>query len=165
MTRWEEFHLLPGAAEGIVQLNRAGFQVIVVTNQRCVAKGLLSESELQALHRRMTEQLARASAVIDAIYYCPHALEAACDCRKPAPGMLLEGARSRGLELASSWMIGDSGSDVEAGKSAGCRTAQLSNNGLIIEKGTPASPDVVAGSLPEAVAQILEFDLTKGSNA
>lgn len=166
VTRWEEFHLLPGAIEGIRQLNHAGFEVIVVTNQRCVAKGLLSEAELHILHRRMTEHLAQAGAVIDAIYYCPHALEAVCGCRKPAPGMLLHGARSRGLELAASWIIGDSGSDVQAGKSAGCRTAWLSENGLTTEREAFASADIVAKSLPEAVAQILEFDRrTKGSNA
>jgi len=167
VTRWDEFHLLPGAIEGITQLNRAGFEVIVVTNQRCVAKGLLSEADLQILHRRMTEQLALAGAVIDAIYYCPHGLEPPCECRKPAPGMLLDGARLRKLELLASWMIGDSASDVEAGKSAGCRTAWLSESGLTTERGaSPTAADVVARSLPEAVTQILEFDRrTKGSNA
>src|SRR5689334_22943791 len=125
VTRWEDFHLLPGVVEGIAQLNRAGLRVIVVTNQRCVARGLLTEMELNKLHRRMSEDLAEAGATIDAIYYCPHELEPSCDCRKPAPGMLLEAARFHCLDLAASWMIGDSDSDLQAGKNAGCRTVRL----------------------------------------
>src|SRR5260370_15179686 len=126
VTRWEDLHLLAGVIEGIAQLNRAGLRVIVVTNQRCVAKGLLTEAELEKLHRQMCEHLAPAGATIDAIYYCPHELEPACDCRKPAPGMLLEAARTHALDLATSCMIGDAGSDIQAGKNAGCRTVRLS---------------------------------------
>src|SRR5712692_8148099 len=99
VTRWEDFHVLPGAVEAIAQLNRAGLSVIVVTNQRCVAKGLITEAELQKLHQQMLEYFAKACATIDAIYYCPHGLEPPCLCRKPAPGMLLEAARAHGLDL------------------------------------------------------------------
>lgn len=161
VTRWEDFHLLPGAIEGVTQLNRAGFCVIIVTNQRCVAKGLLTEAELEKLHKRMIDQLAWGGATIDAIYYCPHELEPPCRCRKPAPGMLLEAARSRNLDLAASWMIGDSDSDIQAGKNAGCRTAWLSGrNGAAMQpqnKPIAVQPDVVASSLLEAIPQILRF--------
>ena len=75
ITRWEDFHILPGVAEGIALINRAGFSVIVVTNQRCVAKGLMTEADLQQMHERMTGDLARAGAKIDATYYCPHEIE------------------------------------------------------------------------------------------
>jgi D-glycero-D-manno-heptose 1,7-bisphosphate phosphatase len=154
VTRWEEFQLLPGVPKAITQLNQAGFCVIVVTNQRCVAKGLLTEAGLESLHRRMTEHLASAGARIDAIYCCPHELEPACSCRKPAPGMLLEAARSRDLDLASSWMVGDSAADIQAGKSAGCRTARV----WVDSRATsPDDADVNATSLLEAIDQILEF--------
>src|ERR1700737_217915 len=83
VTRWEEFHFLPGAAEGISLLNRAGWRVIVVSNQRCVAKGLLTTNELEAMHRRMCDHLAAAGAKLDGIYYCPHEKDPACSCRKP----------------------------------------------------------------------------------
>ncbi len=163
VTRWEDFHLLPGAIEGIAQLNRAGFCIVIVTNQRCVAKGLLTEAELEILHRRMTDQLARGGATIDAIYYCPHEPEPPCRCRKPAPGMLLEAARSHNLDLAASWMIGDSDSDIQAGKNAGCRTAWLSgrNQPAMQPENKAAAAvqsDVVASSLLEAIAQILHFE-------
>jgi D-glycero-D-manno-heptose 1,7-bisphosphate phosphatase len=162
VTRWEDFHLLPGATEGVAQLNRAGFCVVIVTNQRCVAKGLLTEAELEILHGRMIDQLARGGATIDAIYYCPHELEPPCRCRKPAPGMLLEAARSRNLDLAASWIIGDSDSDIQAGKNAGCRTAWLSgrNRSAMQPENKPIAavqPDVVASSLLEAIPQILYF--------
>jgi len=159
VTRWEDFHLMPGAIEGITQLNRAGFCVIVVTNQRCVAKGLLTEEELETLHLRMTTQLSKGGATIDGIYYCPHELEPPCLCRKPAPGMLLEAARWRNLDLAASWMIGDSDCDIEAGKNAGCRTAWLLTSAMEPKNSiaTSVDADVVASSLLEAIPQILSF--------
>lgn len=162
VTRWEDFHLLPGVMEGIAQLNRAGFCVIIVTNQRGIAKGLLSEEELEKLHLRMTDQLAQGGATIDGIYCCPHELEPPCLCRKPAPGMLLEAAQSRNLDLAASWMIGDSDSDIQAGKNAGCRTARLSETKQMAmeqenEANASIDADVVASSLLDAVPQILHF--------
>jgi len=162
VTRWEDFHFLPGVTQGITQLNRAGFHVIVVTNQRCVAKGLLSEIELKDLHQRMSEHLARDGARIEAIYYCPHEVEPPCSCRKPAPGLLLEAARSRDLDLSFSWMIGDSDADIQAGKSVGCRTARVSGRepAARAPEKVPAGEfvaDVTAPSLFEAVPKILEF--------
>jgi len=162
VTRWKDFHVLPGVIEGIAQLNRAGFSVIVVTNQRCVAKGLLTEAELKKLHQRMSDHLAQVGATIDAIYYCPHELESPCRCRKPAPGMLLEAAHSRGLDLATSWMIGDSDIDILAGKNAGCRTARLSMKNQPEKEPEPSAAlpgdaDIVAPSLLDAIRQILQL--------
>ena len=159
VTRWEDFHILPGVVEGVALLNRAGFSVIVVTNQRCVAKGLLTIADLEKMHERMTDDLARAGAKIDATFYCPHEMEPSCDCRKPAPGMLLSAARSLGLELAASWMIGDSDIDIEAGKNAGCKTARLltvdETAQLARRSATPSRADIVAPSLLDAIHQIL----------
>lgn len=162
VTRWEDFHLLPGVIEGIAELNRAGLCVIVVTNQRCVAKGLLTEADLKRLHRQMSDHLAQAGATIDAIYYCPHDIEPPCSCRKPAPGMLLNAARSHGLDLAASWMIGDSDTDIQAGKKAGCRTARLlvdnqqsSERMQFIASSNDA--DIVAPSFLEVINQILQI--------
>ena len=162
VTKWEDFHFLPGVPEGITQLNRAGFSVIVVTNQRCIAKGLLTEIELKSLHRRMTEELARAGATVDAIYYCPHEVEPPCACRKPAPGMLLEAARFLNIDLSSSWMIGDSEADIQAGKSAGCKTVRVwMSNPAAKEPGgdgpVRCNADIQATSILEAVPQILKF--------
>ncbi len=152
ITRWEDFHFLPGVADGITLLNRAGWSVIVISNQRCIAKGLLTIEKLESIHRRMREELIAAGAGVDGIYYCPHKKEAACDCRKPAPGMLLTAAKEHQLDLQSSWMIGDSETDVEAGKRAGCRTAQLVANPECVR----GDADLFAGSLIEVSRWILK---------
>jgi histidinol-phosphate phosphatase family protein len=163
VTRWEDFHLLPGVIEGIARLKQAGFSVIVVTNQRCVAKGLMSVAELEQMHRRMSELLAQGRANIDGIYYCPHEIDPPCECRKPAPGMLLDAARSRNIELSASWMIGDSDIDIEAGKNAGCKTALLVATTEKADEarcaGTGAGrADIVAKSILDAISEILHCD-------
>jgi D-glycero-D-manno-heptose 1,7-bisphosphate phosphatase len=151
VTRWEDLELLPAVAEAIAALVKAGFLVIVVSNQRCVAKGLLTVRELNSIHQRMREKLATAGAVITAVYYCPHDTEPPCDCRKPAPGMLLTAARNHEVDLAGSWMVGDSDTDVEAGKRAGCRTVRILKSGELAASGA----DIFAQSLFDAVRQIL----------
>lgn len=163
VTRWQDFNVLPGVVEGIAQLKQAGFCVIVVTNQRCVAKGLMSAAELEQMHRRMCDLLARGGATIDGIYYCPHEMEPPCNCRKPAPGMLLEAARSRGIELSASWMIGDSDVDIEAGRNAGCRTAfLLATNETVGEPGRSSTSagraDIVATSILDVISEILHCE-------
>src|SRR5215467_10342099 len=99
VTRWEEVEILPGAAEAIVLLNQSGLCAVVVSNQRCVAKGLITAAELEALHRRMCEALGSAGATVDAVYFCPHETEPPCRCRKPQPGMLFDAARDHGIDL------------------------------------------------------------------
>jgi len=153
VTRWEEIVFLPGVAQAILTLRRAGYHIIVISNQRCVAKGLLTADDLDTLHRRMCETLAAGGAIIDAAYYCPHEKHTSCACRKPAPGLLLEAATNHNIDLKSSWMIGDSASDIEAGRSAGCKTALLQDG-----EGVPeVSADLVAKSLLEAARQILKL--------
>jgi len=152
VTRWEQMRLLPGVASAIAGLRQAGFRVIVVSNQRCVAKGLVTAAGMDAIHRQMRAELAAAGGAIDAVYYCPHEKLPPCGCRKPAPGMLFAAAREHRIDLAASWMIGDSDVDMSAGRSAGCKTAMLT------DKRAAFGADVVAGSLLEAVAKIVDCD-------
>jgi len=151
---WEELQFLPGVDSAIAALKRAGFRVIVVSNQRCVAKGLLSLRDLDLIHQRMLAELAAADAVIDGVYCCPHEKHPPCGCRKPEPGLLLSAARAHEIDLAASWMIGDSESDVAAGKNAGCKTARILHSGEV-RKG---SADLFARSLSEAVQEILRVE-------
>ena len=157
VTRWEEMHLLPGVAEAIAMLNRNSFRVIIVSNQRCVAKGLIKIHELESMHKRLRDVLSGAGATIDAVYYCPHEKQPPCSCRKPAPGMLLTAAREHQLDLTRSWMIGDSDIDVEAGRNAGCKTVRL----LRGIGATNDNADVIAPSLLEGIQQILAADLVE----
>src|SRR5258708_32938329 len=127
VTCWEDLQLLTGVPEAIGLLTGAGYCVFVVSNQRCVANGLLTVAELESIHRRMCQELAAVGATITEVYYCPHGKQPPCRCRKPAPGMLLTAAQTHKLDLTSSWMIGCSDIDVEAGRNAVCRTGRILN--------------------------------------
>jgi D-glycero-D-manno-heptose 1,7-bisphosphate phosphatase len=150
ITTWEDMEILPGVPASIAKLNEAGFRVIVVSNQRCVAKGLITTANLESLHDRMKLYLAESNARIDAIYYCPHENFPACRCRKPQPGMLLKAARDHDIDLASSWMIGDSAADIEAGKRAGCQTVLLTSGATDLEA------DLTGTSLADVVERIMK---------
>jgi D-glycero-D-manno-heptose 1,7-bisphosphate phosphatase len=129
LARLDQVRLIPGAAMAIRRLNQAGIPVVVVTNQSGVARGLFPESIVPVVHAHLSKLLAEDGAHIDRFYFCPHHPDkgiepyvAACHCRKPQPGMLLQAAREMGLDLVRSWMIGDKLSDLHAGAAAGCRT-------------------------------------------
>jgi histidinol-phosphate phosphatase family protein len=107
--------------------------------------------ELDLIHQRMCAELAAAGAVIDDVYYCPHEEEPPCNCRKPAPGMLLTAACAHQIDLTASWIIGDSDRDIEAGRKVGCRTARILRNGQVAS----GVADVSAQSLLDAVEKIL----------
>ena len=121
--------LYDGIAPGLRRLQRAGFQLVVITNQAGIARGYFGEAELAAMHAHLAAALAGQGVRLEAIYHCPHhpdgtipALATRCECRKPAPGMLLRAARELRIDLACSWMAGDILDDIEAGNRAGCRT-------------------------------------------
>lgn len=123
--RYEDWEWIPGSVEMLGQLRAAGFLTIVVTNQAGVARGYYDEAAIARLHACVDEELRAAGSGIDAYYHCPHHPEHGtvrdCDCRKPAPGMLLDAQRQWNVELRDSWMVGDKLSDIEAGLAAGVR--------------------------------------------
>jgi D-glycero-D-manno-heptose 1,7-bisphosphate phosphatase len=128
--RVSDVRLLEGAAEAVEVLARAGAAIGVVSNQPAAAKGIHTRAQLAAVHAEVERQLSEAGASIAVWRYCFHhpvstdpELGRACDCRKPAPGLILEAAAELGIgDLASSWVVGDSDVDIEAGRAAGCRT-------------------------------------------
>jgi D-glycero-D-manno-heptose 1,7-bisphosphate phosphatase len=126
-----QLELLPGAAPGLKLLKEAGFRLFVVTNQRAVALGQLSLETLAAIHARLRRELARAGVALDAIYVCPHD-EGACECRKPAPGLLLQALRDfPDVDPRASVLFGDSPSDLEAARRAGLPALQMPVNGSL----------------------------------
>ena len=108
--RWEEFRLLPEAVSWIRLFKAAGYLAIVLTNQRGIALGLMSEADLCELHEKMRAELAAQGAILDDIFYCPHE-EGSCNCRKPLPGLVLEAQRKWNIDLSASLLIGDSQRD------------------------------------------------------
>jgi D-glycero-D-manno-heptose 1,7-bisphosphate phosphatase len=145
---WKEIQFLPGAAKAVASLNRAGYKVFIVTNQRGVATSKIEINDLLEIHERIQREFAQDDAVISQIYYCPHDLLANCSCRKPQPGMLQRAAREYNLDLRTSWMVGDSITDVKAGENAGCRTILLTPD---LSPKSLSTRVLIAESLPSAV--------------
>jgi D-glycero-D-manno-heptose 1,7-bisphosphate phosphatase len=120
---WQEFTFLPGVKSALAKLATLHLPVFIVTNQAVINRGILSLEALEAMHERMCDEVAVAGGAIVGIAYCPHRPDEACHCRKPAPGMLRSLATKYRLDLSRCLMVGDSCSDLLAGKAAGCRTA------------------------------------------
>lgn len=113
--------LLPGAADALARLARLGFALVIVSNQSGVGRGLFTRAEAEAVHAEVLRRFAAAGVSFDGAYYCYHAPDEGCDCRKPAPGLLRQAAAELGLDPGRSFIVGDKPADVAAGAAAGCR--------------------------------------------
>lgn len=145
--RLVDFRLLPGVPKAVAALKRAGFLVVVVTNQPDIGNGLVEAAIVEAMHARL-----RSRVPVDDIRMCPHRQDAGCSCRKPRPGMLLAAARRWNIDLKNSYMVGDRASDIVAGKAAGCYTLLINRH---YSEPLPNSPERTVRSLPAAVRIIL----------
>ncbi|CAM3750333.1 D-glycero-beta-D-manno-heptose 1,7-bisphosphate 7-phosphatase [Roseateles saccharophilus] len=151
--RWEDFAYVPGVVQALLRLQAAGYALVIVTNQSGIARGYYDEAALQSLHDALRTDLVQQGVTLDAIEYCPHLPDGSvaryavdCDCRKPAPGMLLRSAKALGIALADSLMFGDKFSDIEAGRAAGVgRCLRLAKNG------EPGRSGVDHPDLPQAL--------------
>jgi len=123
----DKARLLPNAARALRMLNELGVPVIVVSNQSGIARGMYTAEDVEKVNRRIRDLLQAEGALVDQVYYCPHHPDygATCDCRKPAPGLLIRGAREFGILLDKSFMVGDKLIDIQAGKAAGTRVIFL----------------------------------------
>lgn len=158
LSRVEDFSLIEGAAEAISLLGDAGFLVVVVTNQSGIGRGYYSEEDFENINRHMASELEKHGAKVNASYFCPHhpshgkgKYKAECDCRKPLPGMLLKAAADLGIDLASSWMVGDKKSDIDAGIAAGCssilvRTGYGEAEARLVQQDLPVADDLLAAT-------------------
>jgi D-glycero-D-manno-heptose 1,7-bisphosphate phosphatase len=138
--RPEDLWLYDGIGHELRLLQRAGFRLVVITNQSGLARGYFDTDALRGMHDHLTRELAKLDVQIDGIYFCPHHPEGTiaelaidCNCRKPRPGMLLQAAADLALDLRSSWFVGDILDDVEAGNRAGCRT-------ILVDLGSESPP-------------------------
>ena len=160
----EKMRLMPGAVEGGRLLHRAGYLLVVISNQAGVAHGYFQEYELARVKTRLEELLAQAGVPLSGFYYCPHhpagkvaGYGIICDCRKPAPGLIWRAVCELDIDLTGSWFIGDILDDIEAGRRAGCLTA-LIDNGNETEWRFSAEriPHVTATDLAQAARRIAD---------
>ncbi|PPE69074.1 D-glycero-beta-D-manno-heptose 1,7-bisphosphate 7-phosphatase [Caldimonas thermodepolymerans] len=118
----DEWQPLPGALEAVARLNRAGWTVVVATNQSGLARGLFDVATLEAMHAKMAALLAAHGGRVEKVYYCPHGPDDGCDCRKPRPGLFRRIAEDFGVDLSGVPTVGDSLRDLQAGAALGCAT-------------------------------------------
>ncbi len=148
-----ELELLPGVPEALLRLHTAGFQLIIVTNQPDVARGTTTRTEVEAIHHGLQFGGAgRPPLHIDRFQVCYHDDSDGCNCRKPAPGLLLDAAREDDLDLTTSFMVGDRWRDIEAGRRAGCTTLFIDYG---YDEAERSPPDARFRSLAEAADWIL----------
>jgi len=162
----DRLQLLPGVAAAVRQLNHHGWRVVVVTNQPVVAKGFCSASEVERVHRKLERLLGEGQGFVDRIYWCPHhpergfpgersELKIECACRKPKPGLVLQAARDLNVDLASSWFVGDSTTDLATAANAGVRSILVRTGRAGQDGKCVAHPDQVADDLTAAVGFIV----------
>ncbi len=172
-SRFEQIKIFPYSFEAIREINKAGLLAIIVTNQSGIARGLLTEKDLNEIHQKMRELFALHNAHFNAIYYCPHYSSSAtqnqgnnCQCRKPLPGMAYQAAKEFNLDLKKSYMVGDKVEDILFGKNIGAKSILVltgfgkSSRFHLEEIGI--KPSYIAENLLEAVTWILKDIKTKG---
>ena len=163
----DQIELLPGTAGAIRRLNRNGTLAVVITNQPVIARGDVSFEGLDRIHARLESQLGAGGAFLDGLYFCPHhpdkgfpgevpELKGPCSCRKPEPGLIDKACCDLGIGRQDSWMIGDTTSDVEAGRRAGVRTMLLRSGHAGKDAKHTVRPDYIAPDLADAVEWILD---------
>lgn len=153
-SRPDDVRLLPGAAEALTRLVVGGYKRIVISNQSGIGRGLITQAQATAVHERLLAVLAEEGAEIDAAYYCPHAPDESCSCRKPSPELILRAARELALDPSRSFMIGDKPSDIESGARAGCRTILLDGEPGAAQ--AVVEPDAIVADWAAAVEHVLD---------
>lgn len=145
---WEELHIFPNTKAGIKLLNDNGFNIIIITNQSVIARGMVTKKELEYIHSKLVEELEAYGCKIHKIYYCPHHPDDGCNCRKPKPGLLLKAAEENDIDTSKSYMVGDRMMDVEAGRKVNCKTILISSElGKKELKNSILKPDYIAKDL------------------
>ncbi|MBA7502773.1 D-glycero-beta-D-manno-heptose-1,7-bisphosphate 7-phosphatase [subsurface metagenome] len=162
----EDFELLPTVPEAIRLLNENGFKVVVITNQSGIARGYFTEETLAQIHQKMTGELAKYGAWVDAIYYCPHHPDDGCECRKPKTALFHKAAEELNIDFKLSYVVGDMQMDIDAGKALGCKTVLVTTGPqpLVSSPKSPvsspqppiASPDYTARNLLESARWIVD---------
>ena len=152
----DEWKPIPGSLEAIARLNQAGYRVVIATNQSGIGRGLFDMATLNAIHDKMHKMLAQMGGRIDALFFCPHAADSKCDCRKPRPGMFEEISRRFNMDLKGVPAIGDSLRDLQAAVSMGAMPVlvRTGKGGKTLEAGGLPEGTLVFANLAEAVRHL-----------
>jgi len=153
----EEWIPIPGSLEAIAELNRAGYQVVVITNQSGIGRGYYSEEMLQKIHAKMEKALEQVGGKIEKIYYCPHAPEENCNCRKPKTALFEQVAHDFDVDLKDVFFVGDKFQDFQAAKNAGCKfiLVQTGYGVEAIKRLAHERTARIAKNLTDAIRQII----------
>ena len=167
VTKWKDFHFLPGSIDALKMLNRRGIKVIGISNQAGVSKGYFSAEKLEEINKKMLDEVAEKGGRIEKVYYCVHKDEDGCRCRKPKTGLLDMAAREYGINLKDTYFIGDSKVDIAAGKRAGCKTIFVLSGKATLEeiKKSGERPDYVFKDFLEAVKWLMEKENRRSRRA
>jgi D-glycero-D-manno-heptose 1,7-bisphosphate phosphatase len=153
---WSEVEFIPGALDALALLTRAGHPVFVVTNQSAVGRGLMSMSDLEAIHDRLGREVEAAGGRIDGFLVCPHAPYDGCDCRKPAPGLLHRAVEDHGIDLKNCYVVGDHESDIATATAVGCPSILVLSGRTPF--GSPAGDATLVASDLHAAARLILVD-------
>ena len=152
-----EFEFIPNSIEALRLLKENGYDIHVISNQSCVARGLLPMARLDEITQHMLSEIRKHGADIDSVNYCPHHPDEKCQCRKPNTGMLEEVAHKKGYRLQNAWFIGDRHTDMQAGNRVGCKTILINDEDYVktLRPENGELPDYTAKDLYEAVTGII----------
>ena len=150
-----EVELLPGAIEGLKELNSLGLGLVLITNQSAIRRGTMNQPRLEMVHQHLQQLLSNEGVRLDGIYVCPHTPDDGCECRKPKPGLLQQAGNQLSVDPTSFFVIGDKASDIECGKMAGATTFLVRTGyGTQVAVAGTAKPDYTVDGLPEAARVI-----------
>lgn len=127
-----EFIFLPNSQKAICEFNKLGYYVVIITNQSVVNRGIINKNQLNKIHNHMIKEIQLKKGKIKKIYFCPHRPDEDCVCRKPKPGLLLQAIKDFRIDIASSWLIGDSESDIETANFVGLKSIKIQENGNLM---------------------------------
>ncbi len=146
----EDLEFIPGVLEALTKLAKTDYKIIIITSQSGIGRGFYTQRDYEIFTKHMLEEIEKHGGRIDRIYYCPHHPDAGCDCRKPKPKLILDGAKDFDIDLSKSYMIGDKKADVDMGRNAGCKTISVMTG-----KGEKSEADYAAKNLVDAIDAII----------
>jgi histidinol-phosphate phosphatase family protein len=157
VTSWADFRFLDGSLEGLRLLAESNYAPVVVSNQACVGKGLLTSCELEVITRRFVAEVERNGGRICGVYYCTHREEDGCECRKPKPGLIVQAQKEHGFDFQDTLFVGDSETDLLAAHNAGCPSILISDSKGLDFARIGCSPRAVVSSFLEATRLIVSL--------